>query len=73
MFENKFYNYRPEVCPEIGKIIDVMVLAQGFVYGELTILTLVYTFFKLVVHNWMRPAIQTEDPDPYPLSNGGQY
>ena len=51
MFENKFYNYRPEVCPEIGKIIDVLVLAQDFVYGELTILTLVYTFIKLVVHD----------------------
>ena len=37
MFENKFYHYRPEVCPEIGKIIDIMVLAQGFAYGELSV------------------------------------
>ena len=34
-------------------------------------LTLAYTFIALVVHDWIRSAFQTEDPDPYPLSSGG--
>ena len=40
--------------------------------NQQTILTLVYTFIELVAHVLIRPAFQTEDPDPYPLSNGGQ-
>ena len=37
-----------------------------------TILTPAYTFIELVVYDWFRPVFQTEDPDPYPLTNGGQ-
>ena len=36
------------------------------------ILTLAYNFIELVAQDWLRPVYQTKDPDPYPLSNGGQ-
>ena len=36
------------------------------------ILTFVYTFSELVVHNQFTLEFQTKDLDPYPLINGGQ-
>ena len=38
----------------------------------LTILTFVYNFIEQVVRDWLRPVFQTQDPDPYPHTNGGQ-
>ena len=26
----------------------------------------------MVVHDWSKKAFKIEDPDPYPLTNGGQ-
>ena len=28
----------------------------------------IFSFIKLVVHDWIRPALQTKDSDPYPLT-----
>ena len=42
MFDNQFDQYRPKVCPEIGKIINGIDFAK---LGCLLILTLVNTFF----------------------------
>ena len=39
---------------------------------EWTILTLVYTFFELVVHKWYQLEFHTGDPDPFQSKNGGQ-
>ena len=36
MFDNKFNQYRPEVCPEIGKIMDIRVTIMFCPYAKMT-------------------------------------
>ena len=49
-----------------------MVTVEKLTFMTVTVLTLDSTFLWVVVLNWYNTIVRIEDPDPYPLTNGGQ-